>query len=75
LEHTPWDPDQAAVLADLDAERHRLPFRIPASVLGNVKNIAATTSIWLRCSLYVRGGIATRATGRTFTYTLGPPPI
>jgi len=25
MENAPWDPDQAAVLADLDPELHRLP--------------------------------------------------
>jgi hypothetical protein len=28
-------PDHAAILADLDAELHRLPLGIPAGVLGN----------------------------------------
>jgi hypothetical protein len=28
------DPDHATVLADLDAELHRLPLGIPAGVLG-----------------------------------------
>jgi hypothetical protein len=30
LEHAPWDPDHAFVLADDDAELHGLPVRIPA---------------------------------------------
>jgi hypothetical protein len=31
------DPDHSAILADLDAELHRLPLGIPAGVLGAVK--------------------------------------
>jgi hypothetical protein len=34
LEHPPLDPHHAAVLADLDAELHRLPLGVPAGVLG-----------------------------------------
>ena len=34
LENAPRDPDDAAVLADLNPELHILPFGIPAGVLG-----------------------------------------
>jgi len=34
LEHVPRDPDNTAVLADLDPELHGLPLRVPVGVLG-----------------------------------------
>jgi len=34
LEHAPRNPNHATVLADLDPELRRLPFGVPAGVLG-----------------------------------------
>jgi hypothetical protein len=34
LEDAPWDPDHAAVLADLDPELDSLPLGVPAGALG-----------------------------------------
>jgi hypothetical protein len=42
LEHTARDPDDAAVLLDLDPELHGLLLGVPVGVLGEVKNMAAS---------------------------------
>jgi hypothetical protein len=42
LEHTAQDPDDAAVLPDLDPELYGLPLGVPVGVLGNVKNNGAS---------------------------------
>jgi len=34
LEDATWHPHHTSVLADFDAELHRLPLRIPACILG-----------------------------------------
>jgi hypothetical protein len=34
LEHTAWDPNDAAMLPDLDPELYRLALGVPVGVLG-----------------------------------------
>jgi hypothetical protein len=45
LEYAPRDPDDAAVLADLDPELHGLPLGFQRASSGNVKNIAASDRV------------------------------
>jgi hypothetical protein len=47
LEHTAWDPDDAAVVADLDPELHGLPIRVPSGVLGKGEEHGGTPIVYV----------------------------